>query len=66
LRYFIAFLPSDSIFAAEVCGLGGTHDQLIQINQRCQIDPRRAYGHAGANHRINHPPGDHNYDARRT
>jgi hypothetical protein len=66
LRCFIAFLPSDSSFASEVCGLGGTRDQIIQIDQRRQIDPRRAYGHAGANHRVNHPPGDRNYDARRT
>ena len=54
------------MFAPEMCGLGGTRDQLTQIDQRRQIDPRRAYGHAGANHRINHPSGDRNYDARRT
>jgi hypothetical protein len=66
LRCFIAFLPSDSMFASEIFGLRGAPDHLAQINQRRQIDPRRAYGHAGANHRINHPTGDRNYDARRT
>jgi hypothetical protein len=66
LRCFIVFLPSDSIFASEVCGVGGTRDQPIQINQRREIDPRGPYGHIGANHWINHPPGDRNHDASRT
>jgi hypothetical protein len=54
------------MFASEVCGLAGTRHQSIQINQRRQIDPRKAFRHAGADHRINHPCGDRNDDARRT
>jgi len=54
------------MFASEVFGLRGAPDQLTQIIQRGQIDPWWAYGHARANHRIKHPPGDRNYDARRT
>lgn len=52
--------------ASEVCRFGDTPDQIIQVDQRRQIDLRRANGHADANHRINHPPGDRHYDARRT
>jgi hypothetical protein len=54
------------MFASEVCGLAGARHQSIQINQRRQIDPRQAFGHAGADHRIDHPSGDRNDDARRT
>lgn len=54
------------MFASEVFGIHGPPDQPAQIIQRCQIDPRRAYGHTGANQRINHPPDNRDYDARRT
>jgi len=66
LRYSITFLPSDSMFASEVCGPGGTRYQSIQINQRRQIDLRQALGHAAADHRVNHPSRDSNDYARRT
>jgi len=66
LRCVIAFLPSDSQFAPEVCGLGGRRDQFTDFNQCRHIDLRRTHGHAGANNRINHPPGDHHDDACRT
>lgn len=52
--------------ASGVCGVGSTLHQLTQIDQRSHIDPRPANGHARANHRINHPPGDRHYDARWT
>jgi hypothetical protein len=42
------------------------HEQPLQIDERRQIDLRRAYGLSGANHRIEHPTGDRNHHARRT
>jgi hypothetical protein len=63
LRCVIAFLPSDSLFASEVCGLGGRRDQCTQFDQRRHIDLRRSHGHAGAHNRINHPPGNRHDDA---
>jgi len=49
-----------------VCGVGRAREQPLQIDERPQIDLRRTYGHPGANHRIEHPTGDRNHDARRS
>ena len=54
------------MFTSAVCSSRDTRDQFTQFDQRCQIDLRRAYGHGGANHRIDHPSGDRDNDARRT
>jgi hypothetical protein len=51
----MAFLPNDSAIAQGVCGAGGAHQQLLQINQCRQIDLRGTHGHPGAHRRIEHP-----------
>jgi hypothetical protein len=45
------------MIAPGVCADGGGHQQLLQVDQRHQIDLRRTHGHAGAHHWINHPRG---------
>jgi hypothetical protein len=49
-----------------VCGVGSAHEQPLQIDERGQINLRRTYDHPGANHRIEHPTSDRDYDARRS
>jgi hypothetical protein len=48
-----------------VCGICCTYQQPLQLNECLKIDLRRTHGHPGANHRIEHPTGDRNHDARR-
>lgn len=66
LRCRIVFLMGESMFTSAVCTSSNTRDQFTQIDQCSQIELRRAYGHGGANHRIEHPSGDRDNDARRT
>jgi len=63
LRDCIAFLPNDSNIAPGVCGFGSAHQQAPKVDERCQINPRRADCHGGTNHRIEHPTGDRYNDA---
>jgi len=46
-----------------VCGVRRTNQQPLQLNERGQIDARRANGHPGANHWIEHPAGHRDHDA---
>jgi hypothetical protein len=65
LRCVIVFLPNDRGIAPGVCGIGRHYQQSLQLDERRQIDVRRADGHSSANHRIEHPTGDRNHDAGR-
>ncbi len=53
------------MIATGVCAVGGVHQYLLQIHQRCQIDLRRPDGHSSAYRRIDHPTSNRDYDARR-
>jgi hypothetical protein len=48
-----------------VCGLDRTYQQPLQLDERSQIDARRANGHPGANHGIEHPTSYRDHDAAR-
>ena len=65
LRDFIAFLQNDCDFALGMCWFGCTYQQPLQLDECGQIDARRAQGHRGANHGIEHPTGDGNHDTHR-
>jgi len=66
LRDCIALLPNDSNIDSGVCGIGNAHQQALELDKRCQINPRRAHCHLGANYRIEHPTGDRHNDAGRS
>jgi hypothetical protein len=48
-----------------VCGVDRTYQQSLQLNERRQIDTRRANGHSGTNYGIEHPAGHRYHDAAR-
>jgi hypothetical protein len=46
-----------------VCGLDRDYQQPLQLDERGQIDARRAKVHPGANRGIKHPTGHRHHDA---
>ena len=59
-------LPNDSGIAPGVSGVGGAHQQPLQLNKCREIHARRALEHRGTNDRIKHPVSNGNNHARRT
>ena len=66
LRDCITLLPNDSNIDSGVCGIGNAHQQAPELDQRCQINPRRAHCHLSTNYRIEHPAGDRYNNAGRS
>ena len=62
LRCVIAFLPNDCDIALGVWGAGSAYQQTLQLDERRQLDARRAHGHSGADDWVEHPTGDGNHD----
>jgi hypothetical protein len=61
----MGFLPNDCNIDSGVWGIRKTLQQASQLDERHQINTRRAHCHPGTKHGIEHPTGDRYNNARR-